>query len=249
MATTQYDLKKLYMEREIYAGLPPLLTNRAICQAANESLRAFERLNREKILNCVKVDNFIVDEARDDILNAVPTADLYPMGIVRAPAQTDESFDEQRLAFNICQNSIERFSNPNTVFEPSILLTGPPGAGKTYLFQKLILYSLLRGLRIAVTAIMSERARVLGGEHFHWLFGIPVTPNSLNENAQTLALKTITALGTRPQRAAFLKRLDILFFDEIGQLSGEMLTVMDIILRNLRGVEQPMGGVLIVSTG
>jgi len=52
-----------------------------------------------------------------------------------------------------------------------------PGAGKTHIFQKMQLHCLLEGLRVGVTALMSERARVMGGEHLNWLFSIPVRSN------------------------------------------------------------------------
>jgi len=248
MQSTDIHLTNLIDLGILYAGLPPLMTNRAIAQAANDALREFERHSREKIIDSIQTDENILIDARENILACTPCADRFPVTIERADGQTEASHEEQSLAFNMCQAAVDDYCNPRCVFEQSILLTGPPGAGKTYLFQKVLLYCLLRGLRVAVTATMSERARGLGGEHLHWLFGIPVT-TAPHETPPTLALKTINALATRPQRAAFLKRLDILFFDEIGQLSGEMLTVMDYVLRSIRGVDQPMGGVLIFSTG
>jgi len=248
MAAAEVHLKNLFMDDVVYGGMPPLLTNRAISVSANEKLLQHERNSRQQVLHSLQVDDAIVNVARQDILDNIPCADQHPMEIVQARDQTLESFNEQELAFNLCQQAIEGYCNPDTVFEQSILLTGPPGAGKTYLFQKTILYAMLRGLRIAVTATMSERARSLGGEHVHWLFGIPVT-SSENETTLTLALKTIASLGTKPQNAAFLKRIDVLFYDEVGQCSAETFMLLDIVLRSIKGVEQPMGGVLCIATG
>jgi len=88
----------------------------------------------------------------------------------------------------------------------------------------------------------------MGGEHLHWLFGIPVESASF-ETTGSFATLTINALANRPIRAAFLKRLDCLFFDEIGEFGSTHLAVMDIVLENIRGIDQPFGGILIFSTG
>ena len=45
-----------------------------------------------------------------------------------------------------------------------------------------------------------------------------------------------------------LLKLDVLFADELGQLSTEMLSALDIILCRVRGSSLLMGGVLIIGT-
>ena len=51
---------------------------------------------------------------------------------------------------------------------------------------------------------------------------------------------------TRPSQAKFLYfvlTMDMLFFDEIGQLSAQKIDALDIILRTIRNTDIPFGGV------
>jgi hypothetical protein len=51
---------------------------------------------------------------------------------------------------------------------------------------------------------------------------------------------------TRPSQAKFLYfvlTMDMLFFDEIGQLSAQQIDALDIILRTVRNTDIPFGGV------
>ena len=45
-----------------------------------------------------------------------------------------------------------------------------------------------------------------------------------------------------------LQALDVLFIDESGQVSSELISTLEIILRILRGNTIPFGGVLIICT-
>ena len=94
----------------------------------------------------------------------------------------------------------------------------------------------------------SERARRLGGEHIHLLFGLPVT----REHACTisvLAEQTLFRLKSTPIRLAALQRLDVLFIEEIGLISAETFAVLDVVLRHIRDNPVPMGGVLLIASG
>ena len=59
------------------------------------------------------------------------------------------------------------------------------------------------------------------------MFGIPV-----NEMAPVprLAELAVVNLLRQAKRMAFLQRLDILYIDELGQVSAETITVLDIIM-------------------
>ena len=59
----------------------------------------------------------------------------------------------------------------------------------------------------------------------------------------------MTALQRNPLKMAFLKRLDILFVEEIGLFTSSMFAIIDLILRQVRDVQQPLGGVLCIATG
>ena len=51
-----------------------------------------------------------------------------------------------------------------------------------------------------------------------------------------------------PEKFNLLRMLDILFFDEIGQLPAEIFAAIEIILRRVRDSNEFMGGVIIIST-
>jgi hypothetical protein len=128
------------------------------------------------------------------------------------------------------------------------LLLGPPGASKTHILLTVCAYALSKGLKTMIVAITSERARILGGEHVHWLFAIPVIKSTL-ETPVMSAEKSLAALARQPVRMAFLKRLDVMIFEEIGLLSVELYVTMDLVLRRLRDSNAPFGGVLLIASG
>jgi hypothetical protein len=98
------------------------------------------------------------------------------------------------------------------------------------------------GLRLMSTALMGTRANVLGGIHFHRLLCFPTGNIATPHRMAELAIQKLT----RPSQAKFLYfvlTMDVLFFDEIGQLSAQQIDALDIILRTLRNTDIPFGGV------
>ena len=76
------------------------------------------------------------------------------------------------------------------------------------------------------------------GVHIHKLFGIPVNKKlSLHLLAETVVSYQLR----HPTKLHFLRELDILFVDEIGQISTEMLNMLNIILQYIRGNKIYMG--------
>lgn len=63
-----------------------------------------------------------------------------------------------------------------------------------------------------------------------------------------MAELAITKLLRDPKRLFLIQKLDILFFDEIGQLSSELLAVLDIIFCRIRDTNIFFGGVVIIGT-
>jgi len=164
---------------------------------------------------------------------------------VCAANQSRQSFDEQTAVIDIVSNRFRSYQLAETRLAKSICIVGGPGVGKSTLLQLLAVDAASRGLAVAMTALMSERSRELGGHHLNQMFAIPV-----NERAPVprLAELALINLYRQPKRMAFLQRIDVLFIDELGQVSAEMLAVLDVIMRRVRDNSIFMGGLLLVCT-
>ena len=107
------------------------------------------------------------------------------------------------------------------------------------------LYTISKGLNVGVTAMMSQRAIHLGGIHIHKLFALKVSGRM---TLHQMADAGIDKLLKDPVLLHTLKNLHVILIDEIGQVSAEMLAILDIILRKVRGCNIFFGGLLIIST-
>ena len=67
-------------------------------------------------------------------------------------------------------------------------------------------------------------------------------------SAYKISEAAISRLQRNPEKLNLLRMLDILFFDEIGQLPAEIFATIEIILRRVRDSNEFMGGVIIIST-
>ena len=94
-----------------------------------------------------------------------------------------------------------------------------------------VIFAIFRGFTISTTAIMVNRAIKLGGKYWHYLFDLPTgkkwSPHQISEQAILKILKILKLLN-------FIKSIDILLCDEIGQVSAEFLSSLDIILCRVR---------------
>ena len=166
--------------------------------------------------------------------------------LLQASRQTVQSYHEQRQAIGVAMESIEQYVQISQRFQvKSVCIVGPPGCGKTFIMSILILRALGYGLNAAMIALMSERALLLGGIHLHKLFELPVHDTA---SVHRLAELALLRLYKNTQALYVLQTLDVLFIDELGQLSAQLISCLDIILRRVRNSNLFMGGVIIIAT-
>ena len=165
----------------------------------------------------------------------------------KSPNQSNLSFNEQKLVVETAVPALNNYSNTfHTNFVKSCTIIGSAGCGKSFTMQYLILYAISLGLVSVSTSVMARRSCFLGGKHIHRLFLIPT--GERGQNPHRLAELAICKLLRSPEKLNLLRALDVIFLDEIGPLSTEMLSVLDIILRKTRDSNIFMGGILIIST-
>ena len=184
-----------------------------------------------------------VDEAIS-ATHAVPLPD-DSISLNRPPSQSQASYDEQQVALDVIRKSLTQYKLASRYQVKNHCLIGGPGNGKTFVMLVAALRCICGGLSTALTTFMSERAQELGGEHLHKLFCLPVREMASPVRLAELALVN---LFRNPAQLLYLRQLQVLCIDELGQVPSELLAVLDIILRRVRNSSTPFGGVLILST-
>ena len=154
--------------------------------------------------------------------------------------QGEASHVEHLRCAQVIRNIVTKYSNASDHFIKSLLVLGGPGCGKTFEMMYGVLQCLCKGLLVMTTALLSARARTLGGIHFHRLFCVRKgrTPQQIAEAAAIAVMKN-------PILYAFFLRLDGLAIDEFGQLSAELFSAFEIFMRIIRGVNTFFGGIIL----
>ena len=72
--------------------------------------------------------------------------------------QSDDSFIEQRQALANLIDSINGYCDPcrQHLFTKARTIIGFPGSGKSYLLSYIVLYAILKGFKVGMTAMMSK---------------------------------------------------------------------------------------------
>lgn len=239
-----------FFEEEIFMfEAMPLALDAAITEKSEQDLEDLQQTRRDAAITALQaanVQNFPVGKELQKLRSGDPC--MYTPTLSRAPEQSDESFNEQHTALNKAKKIVDNLLVPDLSTSPMPLFCGPPGAGKTHLLLMLNTYCMAKGFNTMLTAATSERARCLGGEHIHLLFGIPGDDLGVR-TVHNLAEMSISKLVQNPVRLQSLKAIKILLIEEIGMVSAEMLALMDLILRRIRHSSAPFGGVLLMATG
>jgi len=119
------------------------------------------------------------------------------------------------------------------------MLTGPAGAGKTYVLNQFIRQAKAAGKHVSVTATTGLAATHLGGNTIHAWSGIGVA-DALQEDFEDYLLKS---------RRDIIEVTDVLIIDEISMLHDYRLDMVDTVARTVRDDDRPFGGIQVVLCG
>jgi ATP-dependent exoDNAse (exonuclease V) alpha subunit len=122
----------------------------------------------------------------------------------------------------------------------SVLLTGPAGAGKTYVLNQFIKLAKHEGKHVSVTATTGLAATHLGGTTIHSWAGIGVNDYVPTGFAEHIA----------KGRREIIEKTDVLVIDEISMLHDFRLDMVDEVCRLVRKEpDVPFGGIQIIMSG
>lgn len=121
----------------------------------------------------------------------------------------------------------------------SVLLTGPAGAGKTFVLNQFIRQAKGDGKHISVTATTGLAATHLGGATIHSWSGI-----GINDELSSNFLDSM-AKGRRE----IIEKTDVLIIDEISMLHDFRLDMIDEVCRAVRMKDIPFGGIQLIMSG
>jgi ATP-dependent exoDNAse (exonuclease V) alpha subunit len=121
----------------------------------------------------------------------------------------------------------------------SVLLTGPAGAGKTYVLNQFIRAAKKDGRHVSVTATTGLAATHVGGSTIHAWSGIGVA-DELKEDFEDYLLKS---------RRDIIETTDVLVIDEISMLHDYRLDMVNHVAKAVRDDERPFGGIQVILCG
>lgn len=122
----------------------------------------------------------------------------------------------------------------------SVLLTGPAGAGKTYVLNQFVKLAKHEGKHVSITATTGLAATHLGGTTIHSWAGIGVTDYIPQGFAEHIA----------KGRREIIEKTDVLVIDEISMLHDFRLDMIDEVCRLVRKEpDVPFGGIQLIMSG
>lgn len=125
-----------------------------------------------------------------------------------------------------------------------IFMTGKAGTGKTT-FLRYIKANCTKNLAVvAPTAVAAINA---GGVTINSFFQVPFGP--LVPNTQAVSLAALFDKKVGYEKTKLLKCLDLLIIDEISMVRADMMDYIDTVLRAVKGISKPFGGVQLLMIG
>ncbi len=251
IATYQTLKNLLLIDTPNAMELPPVLYTQlqhSIDMDCKNYLKNMKKRLIDTTINKIEKKCSIVLPNKNDLLTATKLDFLRWHPIIYISCGTTqgiESFCEQKSILQYGCDLLQIFLSGSVSWNQNMIICGGPGVGKTTILQILIIYAASIGLNVNLTSVMSERSIELGGIHLSKLFCIPT---ERNKSPSLISEKAVLNLLKNPKQLAMLQKLEVLAIDEFGQVSAELLSVLDIILRTIRNNSLFMGGVLIIAT-
>jgi len=122
-----------------------------------------------------------------------------------------------------------------------VFLTGPPGAGKTYVLNQYIRRAQRQGKTVAVTASTGIAATHIGGTTIHSWSGLGIR-DQLTDWDRTMLSQTDRLVKR-------YNSTDVLVIDEVSMLHGKRLDMVNETAKLLRGTMEPFGGMQVILVG
>lgn len=123
----------------------------------------------------------------------------------------------------------------------NLFVTGGAGTGKSYTVGKWI--DELEAEALVVCAPTGIAALNIGGQTLHRTFNIPFSIAEIEYQA------TIAASKMKREKKLLLQNIENLLIDEISMARSDVFSFVEAVLRNVRGTDEPWGGVRIVCVG
>ncbi|MFN8310956.1 MAG: AAA family ATPase [Chitinophagales bacterium] len=133
----------------------------------------------------------------------------------------------------------------------SLFLTGKAGSGKTTLLRKIASATTKNVVIVAPTGAAAINA---GGVTMHSMFGLPLTSfipanDPVDPNICTNRRALLDHMKLRKEKIRVIREMDLLVIDEISMVRVDVLDAIDFILRTVRRIREPMGGVQVMFIG
>ena len=123
----------------------------------------------------------------------------------------------------------------------NVFLTGEPGSGKTHTVNEYVAWLRSHGIEPSITASTGIAATHVGGMTIHSWSGIGIHDHMTPE--------LLDAIVSKEHVVKRLQKAKVLIIDEVSMLSGNVLSMVDEVLREARHTELPMGGIQLVLVG
>ena len=123
----------------------------------------------------------------------------------------------------------------------NVFLTGEPGSGKTHTINEYVAH--LRSLSIepAITASTGIAATHIGGMTIHSWSGIGIKTK--------LSKQDLNNITSSKYIVSHVRKAKVLIIEEVSMLTGETLSMVDAVCREIKGSPEPFGGMQVIFVG
>ena len=123
----------------------------------------------------------------------------------------------------------------------NVFLTGSPGAGKTHTVNAYVAWLKEHGIEPSITASTGIAATHIHGVTIHSWSGIGI--------AERMSPELLDRIQGKEHTVKRIQKAKVLIIDEISMLSGDVLSMVDEVCREVRGSERAFGGLQVVLVG